>query len=383
MSALSSSSPVASLSLEITETNVGTLSTSNTPSAAERNVQFYSKEREKLSKALENAETALEDAELALLESGSHCFRLHRSRYKEFQTAKLRVRQAERNVHNKRIEKARIEKSMNKMQHEWNLRYGAIELSSVEKVNKVAHTLSTTTPSAMDPWESKLSNSTVRPEGLRKRAATHYGHCELSQGKGILAQCCLTGIIGNRDVVTNAHLLPRNTPEHFLRELDIVNVDDTVDNLQNMVILCQNIDKAFEKKQLCFLVDEEDPLCFILKIWDEKVKSKLVFDKDTHKRLIGSFDGRKMRFEEGKVPFKRVLSLHAQCSYETAKKMKWIKEDEPKPVQYASPLDYVRDPMFRTIVQQSSTDLTRMATLSSEWNSPLYDDRTTDQPSAA
>jgi hypothetical protein len=380
MSASSPSSPVTVRSplLEV-DTYVGTLSTLKTPSAAELNVQFYSKEREKVSKALEKAKKALENAELALLNSRSHCFRLHPSRYEEVKTAKLRVRQEERNVQDTKKDKKEREKVMDKMQHEWNLKYGAVELSSANKVNKLVHTLSTTSPSAMDPWESKLSNANSRPEGLRERVAEYYGHCERTKGGGFLAKCCLTGIIGNRKVVTSAHLLPRNAPGHFLQELDI----DNVDHFQNMVILCQNIEKTFDKKQLCFVLDEEDPLCFVLKIWDQGVKDKLVFEGDPEARTIGSYDGRKMRFKEDKVPFKRVLSLHAQCSYETAKKMNWINEDEPKPVNYASPLEHVRIPNFRELFHQSSTDLTRMATSSSDWISPVHNDRTTDHSQPA
>jgi leucyl aminopeptidase len=172
MSASSPSNPVGSPLLEV-DTYGGTLSTLKTPSAAELNVQFYSKEREKVSKALEKAKKALENAELALLNSRSHCFRLHPSRYEEVKTAKLRVRQEERNVQDTKKDKKEREKVMDKMQHEWNLKYGAVELSSANKVNKLVHTLSTTSPSAMDPWESKLSNANSRPEGLRERVAEY------------------------------------------------------------------------------------------------------------------------------------------------------------------------------------------------------------------
>ena len=115
---MSASSPSISVTapapaLEV-DTNVGTLSNPNTPSAAELNVLFYSKEREKVEKALEKAEEALKDAELALLESRGLCFSLHRKR------AKLRVRQAKRDVQTTRERLARLDK----MHHEWNLSYG-------------------------------------------------------------------------------------------------------------------------------------------------------------------------------------------------------------------------------------------------------------------
>jgi HNH endonuclease len=205
--------------------------------------------------------------------------------------------------------------------------------------------------------------------------------CDVLPGGGIIAKCCLTGITGNRVVVTNAHLLPRNAPKHFLQELGINDVDNGVDNIQNNLILCNNIGKAFKQKKLCFVLDDTEERCFILKIWDKEVVHALLFDGDEETRTIGSYSGCKMRFEEGEMPFKRLLSLHAQCSYETAKKKKWITEEEPKPDEYGLPVDNVYIPSFRDMVRQSSTDLTRMGTSSSsDWTSPLaYDGRTTDR----
>jgi hypothetical protein len=98
------------------------------------------------------------------------------------------------------------------------------------------------------------------------------------------------------------------------------------------------------QKQLCFVLYEENEAgCNVLKIWDKNVEEKLVFDtkEEEEKQTIGSLCGWKMRFEESKIPFTRVLSLHAQCSYETAKKMKWRNEDEPKPVEYGSPVGII------------------------------------------
>jgi hypothetical protein len=60
--------------------------------------------------------------------------------------------------------------------------------------------------------------------------------------------------------------------------------------------------------------------------------------------------------------------------------MKWINEDEHKPVEYASPLEHVRFPNFGELLHQSSTYLTQIATSSGEWISPVYNDRTTNNP---
>ena len=319
---------------------------------------------------MEKAEKALEDAEVAALKSStrSPCLCLlvpgHRE---EIRVAKLRVRLAERHYQRVVSERAERVKHLDRLQHDWLLRHGAEEPSSDQKVDKLVRTLSTTSPSSEDPWESQKIQAPPRPEGLREKAARHYGHCDFT-GNSVIAKCCLTGIIGDRKMVTNAHLLPRNAPAHFLEELGI----DDVDDVRNMVILCQNVEKLFEQKRLCFLLDDDEPGCFVLKIWDEKVKNKPLFDGDplADRQNIGTYSGHKMRFAQGKTPFTRALSLHAQCSYETAKKNKWIDADEPKPDKYGSPLqDDILS--FRDIAAQHSTDTTLgISTLSGNWDSP-------------
>jgi len=370
MSASSPNTPVSAPELEV-DTDVGTLTSSNTATAA-ASPRFYREQRKAELEALNKANKALEDAEEAQLKiKKTFCFCRPGQREK-IRIADLHVHQAQRTY--SRIIK-RLE-SLDRMEHEWNLSHDANERSSQEKVNKLVRTLSTTSPSAADPWESKLPNPT-RPKDLRERSARHYDYCETKASGGIIAKCCLTGIIGDRNVVTNAHLLPRNAPAHFLDELGFKDVDD----IRNMVILCNNIDKAFEEKRLCFLADENRPRSFVLKIWDEKIKDKLVFNGDAEHRTIGSYSGRSMIFAEGKTPFSRVLSLHAQCSYETAKKNNWINVDEPKPNEYGTPLqdDFLS---FRKLGERCSPETTIGISTTSDdnWVSPRpIDSRITDQ----
>ena len=62
--------------------------------------------------------------------------------------------------------------------------------------------------------------------------------------------------------------------------------------------------------------------------------------------------------------------MHAQRSYETAKERKWIKADEPKRIEYGSPLQ--DDTLtFRKLEESCSTNATLgMHTSSGDWDSP-------------
>jgi hypothetical protein len=173
-------SPGTAPSQEV-HTSVGTLSAPNTPSPAghiaHQHVAELRSEMLEASKALEQAKTALEDANLALLKSTSHCFCLFPSRYEEFKTAKYRVHQAETNVQDGENHLAKTVNMLND-----------ILLQIAKKVNKLALILSSTCPSATDPWESQLSSSSIRPKGQREKASRLYGlrcvagrgyHCEM------------------------------------------------------------------------------------------------------------------------------------------------------------------------------------------------------------
>ena len=370
----------------------------------------YTERREAELNDLKEAKRALKDAEEAELNGRSQCLCLRFAKLHVKQAErdcintkqrleyidKLHVNQAEREcidkkqrleridkLHVNQAERAYIDKKqrlerIERMLHEWKLSLVAYERSNRETMNKVVRTVSSVSSVSRisyDPWENARRNpkglvssvslisfdpwykAAKNPDGLREKAARHYGYCR------IIAKCCLTGITGNREEVNNTHLLPRNAAPRFLDELDFTDVDDA----RNMILLCNNIGKAFDRQQLCFLEDENDPRSLILKIWDEEIRNKLVFDGDTERRTIGSYSGHKMTFEEGKTPFKRVLSKHAQCSYETAKERKWIKADEPKPIEYGSPLQ--DDTLtFRKLEKSCSTN--GMHTSSGDWDSP-------------
>lgn len=346
-----------------------------------------------LGEAVEKAKKALADAEIKALvvKSAWPCICLAppgTRKHKEFQLAKLEVKQAEQEYQESRHNLDSFENVLAAQESKQNLDSRMDSLVSQVaglvsqvaalnrnlsadasrhdvQVNTLVRTLSSASPHVLDPWASTLRSQTPRPEYLREEAARHYGLCEIEGDGSVIAQCCLTGITGGRNKVTNAHLLPRNAPAHFLEALGFQNVDD----VRNMVPLCKNIDKAFEQEQLCFLPVDEYSQSFVLKIWDPKIKNKLVFHNDPEKRTIGSYSGQKMTFEEGKTPFTRVLSLHAQCSYETALRNKWITPDEPKPSEYGTPLQH--DTLsIRKMNERATSPETTQGISSSSWHSP-------------
>jgi hypothetical protein len=207
----------------------------------------------------------------------------------------LRIAEEDANMHTQRYNK-------NLLADEHTL---AIEELKYE-LRSVALALAALFPHSVDPW-AKTTRSTASntSKGLSKQAAEHNTLCETKVGGVIIAQYCLTGIEGNWKKVSTAHLLPSNTSDRILEGLGVNSVDD----IRNLIVLCNNIKQAFDNRKLCFLAVEDRPGCIRLKIWSGQAKRTPLFDGS--KQTIGDFDGQLMRFEEGKLPYTRVLSEHA------------------------------------------------------------------------
>jgi FtsZ-binding cell division protein ZapB len=184
------------------------------------------------------------------------------------------------------------------------------------------------------PWNQCLWEvDSKRSQDLRKKAADHYGDCEITENMEIVATCRLTGVRGEPNVIAIAHILPRNAAEHFLLQCDM----NDVDHPRNTIFLCKNIEQAFNDQKLCFLMDEFTGN-LILKILHNGTKDDVLFPGAPE--TIGLYDGKPMRFMEKEVPFTKALSLHAQTAYAMAKEKNWIEREVPDPIMYGSPVSF-------------------------------------------
>jgi hypothetical protein len=235
-------------------------------------------------------------------------------------------------------------------------------------------------PQMTDFWHPDSRNLQavkMRPASFRDDVATHYECLEIEERGGktvFLATCCVSGVKGVGGSVIVSHNLARNQPTASFQQLDLDAYID-LDDVRNTILLAKNIEQAYEKKQICFLQTEaiedgtEDEPIFYMHIWDKVgIGDSPVFPKlppeepsDTKEKepkmtrkerrearkllpipkipMIKNFDGKAFRFPKGKVPFTRVLSHHARCSYAHAVNNNWIDpEKEKPPTRFGTPL---------------------------------------------
>jgi len=110
-----------------------------------------------------------------------------------------------------------------------------------------------------------------------------------------------------------------------------------IDCYRNIILLAKNIQAGFDDQRLCF-VKNDDKTEIVVQILDSAIANEPIFPGASS--TIGDYAGKPLKFREGAGPFTRILSLHTQLSYQVAKQMTWITEDEPVPerFKYGSPV---------------------------------------------
>jgi hypothetical protein len=259
----------------------------------------------------------------------------------------------------------------------------------IRAIRGLENRVSAISPTHKNPWMlvyQAMKAKTPRKIDTRCKAIKHYngGNTAKGQRRGFGAECCVTGCHGFDREVDAAHILPHGSPEYWLNNFGIQDLD----NLRNVVLLCKNIETAFDKLQLCFLQVNEKPGTYKLKVWDkEGLEGTILYTPrnrnridgsvtledgtesvadDKSSKLITTYDGHEFCFPEGKHPFSKLLSYHAQESYKMALDKKWIPLSEECPKKYGSPFDDIIITCHNSFepLQRGDTSITSETSLS-------------------
>ena len=178
----------------------------------------------------------------------------------------------------------------------------------------------------LDPLNNISQTSLGKAENLKKDFYAYYG-LNLST-----AVCMVTGIsppqVENKtSTLILAHIIPRST-ERIIRELISFTLGD-IDSIRNCLLLCLNIERAFDELDISF-VPSDNPFQFHrfkMFIWNNGIRDKPIFPDAS--RLIGQFDNYPLNLvvstksgAEPHDPFKQALSYQAYMAFR-----KWNKID--------------------------------------------------------
>jgi len=108
-------------------------------------------------------------------------------------------------------------------------------------------------------------------------------------------------------------------PEYF--KLDIGDIQSP----RNGLLLCEGIKQAFDVKGLCFLYDFLHGQ-LVLRVLDPDLKGVIV--KPSISTKFDDINNMILSHPPGKVPFRRILSWHAECAFTVAFARGWITKAE-------------------------------------------------------
>jgi len=128
-----------------------------------------------------------------------------------------------------------------------------------------------------------------------------------------------------KHLVIASHIWKRSTNGAGLEEFNLK--EDDINNPRNGMLLCKEIELAFDSKRLCFLVDRFHTGNLVLKVLDpllaNAATSPLVIDGLSEVRFF-EIDGYLLQCPADKLPFRRILDFHAKLSYQKAIKRGWL-----------------------------------------------------------
>jgi hypothetical protein len=132
-------------------------------------------------------------------------------------------------------------------------------------------------------------------------------------------RCMATGILQNRDLVIASHIWKQckhgvGLPKFGLRR------EDSRDP-RNGLLLLRDIELKFDVKEVCFVYN---PLTqqFSIKVLNPALMTVVI--ANSNGKTFADINDQPLQHPQNKIPFRRLLSFHAQCSFQAALEKEWI-----------------------------------------------------------
>jgi hypothetical protein len=177
----------------------------------------------------------------------------------------------------------------------------------------------------MDIWtESK--RSTVEQKAFKDSLIAFYQRHHPSDPS--IVKCMVLDHFFPRHLVIGSHIWKYSSHGKGLEEFGLKEED--LNSPRNGMLMCETIERAFDAKRVCFLVDRINTGNLVLKVLDtallDPATSPLVISGYSALKFC-DIDGYSLKHPEGSLPFRRILDFHAKLSYKTAISRGWLAEN--------------------------------------------------------
>ncbi len=176
----------------------------------------------------------------------------------------------------------------------------------------------------MDIWSS-TARTKVEQVDFKNTLITNYQRSSTLGDTHL--KCMILDVDIPRSKVIASHIWKFCTDGEGLEEFGLEST--ALGNFRNGLLLCESIEKAFDSKRVCFLVDRIHPEDITFKVLDPNLSYSVVStDSPTNpQETFQDIDGRLLRHPQGVLPFRRILNFHAKVSFQKAIRKGWIAND--------------------------------------------------------
>jgi hypothetical protein len=174
----------------------------------------------------------------------------------------------------------------------------------------------------MDIWTE--SNRSKQEQQAFKESLIPFYVCQHHSNPHLL-RCMVLNDFFPRHLVIGSHIWKSCTHGDGLEEFGL-QVNDLI-NPRNGILMCKEIEQAFDTKKLCFLVDRINTNNLVLKVLDPVLlspsTSPFVIEGNSQLRFC-DIDGYSLHHPVNRIPFRRILDFHAKRSYQKAINRGWL-----------------------------------------------------------
>ena len=199
----------------------------------------------------------------------------------------------------------------------------------------------------LDPWEQIHSELT---EKIEAESTVHLVDVSAFYGTDIKHYCMVLGHVTNCHIIC-AHIWPKLTMGKGLSALGLDRSD--VNSPRNFLRLHKSIERAFDKKRLCFSYNMEGgDIRFVVSILDPDLLQE-TYEADGNTVSFSQLDNLPChyKFVPPAKPFVRLIAVHAIKALENAQALGWVDAGEI-PARRQRALDLARlsiDPLTLNI----------------------------------
>jgi len=166
----------------------------------------------------------------------------------------------------------------------------------------------------LNVWKETIDSGSTRHRGQFADKARKFYDREFHK----TAYCMLTNLPG----AVVGHLWPHSKiDDSRVKSLNILR--ENLEGPRNAIVVLQSIEEAFDRGRLC-LVWHAFNKQFVVVILDPALKDEFVAEE----LKFAAIEGNYLRHPAGKIPFLRVLGVHASESYSEALVNGWITQME-------------------------------------------------------